>query len=68
MTGVVSTRALGPRSQARSQCRYRGNITGGPNNPGAGGPGNTPGAPGNPGNTGKPGSPTIPVAPPRTDM
>ncbi len=72
VTGVVSS-ARSPRTSAIAT-PYRGNITGGPNNPRAGGPGNTPGAPGVPGdptNPGKPGSPNNPNnpgTPPRTDM
>jgi general secretion pathway protein I len=77
VTGVVGS-ARSPRMQAIAT-PYRGNITGGPNNPGTGGPGtpNAPGVPGNPANPGKPGSPgnpnnpnnpNNPVTPPRTDM
>ncbi|MEO8064957.1 MAG: type II secretion system minor pseudopilin GspI [Pseudomonadota bacterium] len=74
VTGVVSS-ARSPRASAIAT-PWRGNITGGPNNPGTGGPGNTPGAPGVPGspnNPGKPGNPGNPRTPPpqttpRTDM
>jgi general secretion pathway protein I len=72
VTGVVSS-ARSARSKAIATV-YRGNLNGGPNNPGPGGPGNTPrapGAPGTPGNPGKPGNPNNPNnpnAPPRTDM
>jgi general secretion pathway protein I len=72
VTGVIGS-ARSPRMTPIAT-PFRGNITGGPNNPGTGGPGNTPGAPGvpgsptNPGKPGSPGNPSNPGTPPRTDM
>jgi len=64
VTGVVSS-ARSDRSTAIGMT-MRGNITGAPNNPGAGGPG-TPAAPGTTGNPGNPNNPAVPIKPPATD-